>query len=311
MIASKGEMVPRHRIKRSAGENIYDTFNVIFMLFLAFVTIYPFWYVLVYSFNEGRDAAKGGLWFWPRKWTLQNYKYVFGNPYINNAFFVTISRTVIGSLIHMVVTGFAAYTLMKKDLPGRKFIIYFYMMPMFIGGTLVSNYLVNAKLGLLNNFLVYIIPGAFSFFMMLVIRTFFEGIPESLEESAMLDGAGYYTVFFRIYLPLSGPIIATTLFFSAVGHWLDYYTNLIYVSDKHLYTLQYVLYKVVVASETSDMMRELQESGRLLTLTSEQQVTTQGLKMATLVVVTFPILFVYPFFQKYFIKGVLVGAVKA
>ncbi len=311
MAAFRKEEAYGLRIKRSAGDKAYDTFNVLFMLCLAFVTVYPFWYILVYSFNEGRDAAMGGLWFWPRKWTLQNYKYVLGNPYITNAFLVTIARTVIGSIIHMVVTGFAAYTLMKKDLPGRKAIVYFYMMPMFIGGTLVSSYLVNAKLGLLNNFFVYIIPGAFSFFMMLVIRTFFEGIPESLEESAMLDGAGYYTIFFRIYLPLSGPIIAATVFFSAVGHWLDYYTNLLYVSDKHLYTLQYVLYKVVVASETSDMYRELQESGRLLTLTSEQQVTTQGLKMATLVIVTFPVLFVYPFFQKYFTKGVLVGAVKA
>ena len=299
------------KIKGARGERAFDVFNICFMLVLCFIMLYPFWYVLIYSFNEGRDAALGGIWFFPRKFTISNYSYVLGNPYITNAYFITISRTVLGAFIHLVITGFAAYALSKRELPGRKFIIYFYMIPMFIGGTLVSNYVVIAKLKLLNNFLMYIIPGAFGFFMMIIIRTFFEQLPEALEESAYIDGAGYITIFFRITLPLSGPIVATTVFFSAVGHWLDFYTSLIYVTKPSLQTLQFILYKIVIANETAEMMKQLSTTTMLENIGSQTPITTQVLKMTTLVVVTFPLLFVYPFFQKYFIKGVLIGAVKA
>jgi len=299
-------------IRRSAGERVFDTLNVLFMLGLSMVMLYPFWYVLIYSFNEGRDAALGSIWFWPRKFTLQNYTYVLGNPYITDAYMVTIARTVIGALAHLLVTGFAAYSLSKADLPGRKVIIYYLMIPMFIGGTLVSSYVVMAQIKLLNNFLIYILPGAFSFFMMVIVRTFFEQLPPSLEESALIDGAGYPRIFFRIVLPLSGPIVATTVFFSAVGHWLDFGTTLIYITKPSLQVLQYILYKIVIANQTADLMRRLNSAVRQETIGSSMStVTTQVLKMTTLVVVTFPLLFVYPFFQRYFIKGMLIGAIKA
>ena len=299
-------------IKSTSGERVFDIFNTCFMLVLCFIMLFPFWYVLIYSFNEGRDAALGGIWFFPRKFTVTNYQYVLGNPYITNAYFITIARTVCGAVIHLLVTGFAAYALSKKDLPFRKGIIYFYMIPMFIGGTLVSSYVVMAKLKLLNNFLIYVLPGAFGFFMMVIIRTFFEQLPEALEESAYMDGAGYMTIFFRITLPLSGPIVATTVFFSAIGHWLDFYTSLIYITKPALQTLQYVLYKIIIDNETAEIMKQLDTTALKETLGSTSTViTTQVLKMTTLVVVTFPLLFVYPFFQKYFIKGVLIGAVKA
>ena len=299
-------------IERKTSEKVFDTCNVLFMLCLCVVMLYPFWYVLIYSFNEGRDAAMGGIWFWPRSFTLSNYSYVLGNPYITNAYIVTIARTVIGAVIHLLVTGFAAYALSKRELPGRKGIIYFYMIPMFIGGTLVSSYVVNAKLGLINNFMIYVLPSAFAFFMMVVMRTFFDQLPEALEESAFIDGAGYTRIFFRIVMPLSGPIVATTLFFSAVGHWLDFYTTLIYITKPALRVLQYILYEIVIANQTDDMMKQLATNVDKAAIgRSANTVTTQVLKMTTLVVVTFPLLFVYPFFQKYFIKGMLVGAVKA
>ena len=299
-------------IARKTSEKVFDTCNVLFMLCLCVVMLYPFWYVLIYSFNEGRDAAMGGIWFWPRSFTLSNYSYVLGNPYITNAYIVTIARTVIGAVIHLLVTGFAAYALSKRELPGRKGIIYFYMIPMFIGGTLVSSYVVNAKLGLINNFMIYVLPSAFAFFMMVVMRTFFDQLPEALEESAFIDGAGYTRIFFRIVMPLSGPIVATTLFFSAVGHWLDFYTTLIYITKPALRVLQYILYEIVIANQTDDMMKQLATNVDKAAIgRSANTVTTQVLKMTTLVVVTFPLLFVYPFFQKYFIKGMLVGAVKA
>jgi len=302
----------RNKISNTAGEMAFDTFNVLFMLSLCFVMLYPFWYVLIYSFNEGRDAALGGIWFWPRQFTVFNYRYVLGNPYISNAYFVTIARSVIGPLVHLVTTAFAAFALSKKELPFRKGIIYYFMVPMFIGGTLVSNYVVMARLGLINNFLIYVLPGAFGFFMMIVIRTFFEQLPEALEESAYIDGAGYVMIFFRITLPLSGPIVATTLFFSAVGHWLDFSTSLIYITRPRLQTLQYILYQIVIANDTAELMRQVNSGVLLDTLGGRATpITSQVLQMTTLVVVTFPLLFVYPFFQKYFIKGVLIGAVKA
>jgi len=302
----------RNIIRRSWKEQLFDAGNIIFMLLMSAAMLYPFWYVLIFSLNEGRDAAMGGIWLWPRKFTTSNYMYVLQNPMVNTAYLVTILRTLIGPCIHLIVTATAAYSLGKRDLPGRKWFIYFYMIPMFIGGTLISNYFLFVKLGLLNNFLVYVLPGSFSFFMMVIIRTFFEQLPESLEESALIDGAGYTRIFFKIVLPLSGPIVATTLFFSAVGHWLDFFTCLIYITKKDLRVVQYILYQIVINNETAEMLSQLSTTVDKELIGKQQSIiTTQVLKMTTLVVVTFPLLFVYPFFQKYFVKGMLVGAIKA
>jgi putative aldouronate transport system permease protein len=212
--------------------------------------------------------------------------------------------------VHLVVTGFAAYALSKRYLPGRKAITYFLIVPMFIGGTMVSYYVVYAKLGMLNNFLVYILPPAFSFFMMAVARAFLEEIPASLEESAKMDGAGYVRIFFRIMIPLSTPIVATILIFSAVGHWLDFFANLLYVNKFNLFTLQYLLYNIIQQkTNVGQFTGAMSQSGAM---GSAQQVgiTAETMKMTTLVVVTLPVLFVYPFFQKYIIKGILIGAIK-
>lgn len=306
----------RNAIAKTRGERVFDFFNTLFMVFVCLVTIYPFWYVLVLSFNTGQDAAAGPIWFWPREFTLDNYKYVFQYEALQRAFGVTLARCAVGSVLNVGVTLLAAYALSKRTLPGRKAIIFFFMLPMFIGGSVISNYVVFVKLNLLNNFLVYVIPGCFTFFNMVIMRTFIEGIPTELEESAWLDGASFGVSFIKIILPLCKPVVAAMLFFAVVHYWLDLYTNLLYVTKKELQVLQYVLYQVINSSEASrfvDMSsmgaaieRRLEQSGSGAALP-----TPEVIKMTVMVVVTFPLLFVYPFFQKYFVKGMLVGAVKA
>lgn len=310
-----GKAKNKNKIKASRGERIFDKFNVIFMICFMFIMLYPFWYVLVLSLNEGRDSTLGGVYFWPRQFTLENYSLVLSNPSLKRAYLVTIARTVLGSVYSMLITFLAAYSLSKRHLPGRNAVITFFMIPMFIGGTVVSTYVVYANLKMLNTFWIYIIPGGFSFFNMVMIRTFIYGLPPSLEESAKIDGAGYWTVLYKIVIPLCKPVIAVILLFNAVGHWMDFYTNLVYVTDDNLRTAQYILYQVVVqqrmnALKLEEMMEKGMTSAEVLQRFHQGSITPQAVQMATLMVVTLPILFVYPFVQKHFIKGVMIGAIK-
>ena len=302
----------KNKIRHRQSEKFFNVFNIASMITICVTLLYPFWYILVFSFNESVDASKGGLWFWPRKFTLVNYRYIFDNPYITRAFIVSLSRAVIFTIISVGVCALVAYALSKRDLPGRKVFIFIFLVPIFISGTLISQYVVIAKLGFMNNFLVYVIPAAYSFFNMVIIRTFMEQLPASLEESAMIDGAGYVRTFLSIILPLITPILAVMAFFNIVGSWLDLGTNLFFVSKKELVTVQYVLYKVVIDNDTQDILNALRGSGNLSgALKRSAPPASHVLKMSTLVVITFPLFFVYPFFQRYFIKGLLVGAIKA
>lgn len=300
----------KRHIKKTVGERIFDIFNYAFMTVLSFVTLYPFWYVLVLSLNEGTDSAYGGIWFWPRKFTLDNYKYVLANPQLQSAYFVTIARTVIGTVLTVVVTGFAAYAMSKKTLRFRKVFLTFFMIPMFIGGTLMSTYIVYAKLGLINNFLIYVLPSSFSFYYMVVLRTFIYGLPPALEESAKIDGAGYLRIFFQIIVPLCLPAIATIALFAGVAQWLDFSTNLMYVYDNKLMTVQYLLYQVVRANKMTVLNEQAMAATGALQSVSTQTITSQAVQMTVLMVGTLPILLVYPFLQKYFVKGLTLGAIK-
>jgi ABC-type sugar transport system, permease component len=305
----------RNKIKRTPGERIFDAFNIFIMIVWSISAIYPFWYILVMSFNTGADAAAGPIWFFPRVFTLQNYAYVFQYDRLQTAFVVTTLRCMIGPIISVLVTMLAAFALSKRFLPGRRTILFFFMIPMFISGSIISNYVVMVELGLLNNFLVYVLPGAFGFFSMVIMRTHIEELPIELQESAMIDGAGYSRIFMQVILPLSKPILAAFLFFSVAGNWLDYYTNLVYVTDRSLSTLQFVLYEIINRTEASTLIDFTKTTGaaqrRLMSMQNNTVPTPEVIKMTVMVVVTFPILFVYPFFQKYFVKGMLTGAVKA
>ncbi len=278
--------------------------------------IYPFWYVLIYAFSKGSDAQAGGLYFFPRAFTFENFQYVLKYPGLQQATLVTLARCIVAPVVQVSLCMLGAYALSKRQLPGRKAIITFLMVPMFIGGTVVSNYIIMAKLKLLNNFLIFVLPGAFSYFTSVILRAFIDEIPGELQESALIDGASYPRIFVQIILPLCKASIAAFLFFGVVGQWLDLNTNLLYITKKSLYTLQYIMHRVITSNEARSMIdytsgsvqKQLEQLNQSL---QYQPPTPQVIKMAIIALVTMPILFIYPFFQKYFVKGMLTGSVKA
>ena len=304
----------KNRIKRTKAGFVFDCFNVVFIILLCLIMVYPLWYVLVLSLNTGSDAMAGPIWLWPREFTLENYKYVLSYPGIKTAAITTIGRCIVGPIISVMVCMMAAYALSKPNLPGKKAIILFLMGPMFIGGTVVSNYIVMAKLGLLNNFFVFVLPGAFGYFTAVIMRSFIDGIPIELQESATIDGAGHFRIFMSIIIPLSKACMAAFLFFSVVGNWLDLQTSILFITKRSLYTLQYILHLVMTSNEARNII-DVNSRNSAQIISSIQQTrmlpTPQVIKMAIMVVVTFPILLVYPFFQKYFVKGMLTGSVKS
>jgi putative aldouronate transport system permease protein len=262
---------------------------------------------LVVSFNEGIDTSKGGVTFWPRAFTLDNYKVVFSDDNLMNAFFISVSRTVIGTVAAVFMTALLAYGLGKSYLMGRKFFTVFFVFTMYFGGGLVPTFLLINSLGLNNKFLVFIIPGLISVWNMIVFRTFFKSLPAGLEESAQIDGCGNWGTFLKIVLPLSGPIIATLGLFTAVAHWNDWFVPTIYINNENLMPVQTILRRIL----NSNL---IQEAGNLSPETLERiakkSLTSKALINATIMVVTLPIMLVYPFVQKYFVKGVLVGSLK-
>ncbi|QAA35405.1 ABC transporter permease [Clostridium manihotivorum] len=290
--------------RRTKSEAIFDTVNIIIMLVICFITIYPIWYTIVNSFNEGQDAMRGGIYWWPRKFTLQNYVAVFSNSGIVKALGVTVAKTVIGTVVHVFFTAMVAYALSKKDLIGRNIYTTLGLITLFFSGGLIPLYLLIKSLGLLDNFLVYIIPAAFSFYDLLIFKSFFSQIPASLEEAARIDGASDFKIFVRVVIPLSLPVIATIALFHGVYQWNDYFTGMIYINKNDLQPIQTYLYKVVAQAGANSV------SANMPGAVGATTVTQQTIKLATMVVTTFPIVCVYPFLQKYFVKGMLLGSVK-
>jgi putative aldouronate transport system permease protein len=295
--------------KLSFGDRLYSITIYFLLSILAFVTFYPFWNAAVISFNSGMDTMMGGITFWPRDFTFENYKIVFQDKRILNGFFISISRTVIGTFLSVLLTAIFAYGLSKKELIGRNYYMIFCIITMFFSGGLIPTFLLVRELGLMNSFWVMIIPGLISVWNMIIFRTFFQSLPAGLEESAKMDGCGYWGIFFRVVLPLSGPVVATLSLFTAVYHWNDWFLPSIYISDPNLLPIQTTLQQILSSNIMSEQMAQLDSSaqGRMAAM---KTVTTKSLSMATMMVATIPIILVYPFVQKYFVKGVLVGSLK-
>ncbi len=274
------------------------------MLLCCAVTLYPFVYAVSYSFSNGNSVIGNPIVLLPVNVTLQNYYTVFTNNNIIRAFMISFMRTGTGLTVTLFITGMAAYGLSKPYLPGRKFLSYICIIPMYFSGGMIATFVNIYQLGLINSFWVYILPYGFVAYYMLIMRTYFTGIPSSLEESAMMDGAGDILIFFRIIIPLSTPIIATIALFSGVFQWNMWFDAMVYVPDRSLHPLQLVLQNILKnAMGITDMKQQA--------MTGEIKVTAESIQMATLVVATAPILAIYPFLQKYFIKGVMIGAIKA
>lgn len=299
------------KIRKSMGEKTFNVCNGIFMTLLSAVMLYPVIYVLVLSLNEGTDSMKGGVWLWPRAFTWFNYQYVLSNGLIQNAYMITIGRTVLGTVFGLLVNMLAAYALSERNIPFKRTMMLFVLIPMLFNGGLVPYYLQLRQLGLLNNFLVFVIPSLVNVWNIFVMKRFFQDIPDSLRESAGIDGATHLQVLFQIILPLSLPMLASLGLFTAVGHWNDWFSGAFYVQSNNLMPVQTYLQKLLTTDNLS-MVR----SGNVMNVESSfresqtARMTTTSAKMAAVMVGTLPILCVYPFLQKYFIKGMLTGSVK-
>lgn len=285
----------------------FDVINTVIMIAMMAVMVFPFWYCVAGSFNDGTDYLRGGIYFWPRKFTLANYSAVFRDRTIFHSFMVSVAKSLLGSFSSLLVTALAAYVMCRPHLKWKKFYAPFMTLTMYFSGGLIPYFLVIKNLGLYDNFLVYIIPGLFSVWNLIIMRSFFVDLPDSLIESAKMDGAGEYRIFFRIVLPLSKPVLATVLLFSLVGQWNSYFDSMMYTSSASIQTIQLFLKKIITDPGAAG---GLASSAAMAIPEAAKKVTPQTIKLAAMVVTSLPIICVYPFLQKYFVKGMTIGAVK-
>lgn len=291
----------RNVIKDSFGEQIFNVINHILLIILAMATLFPFLHVLAQSLSSETAVISGKVGLFPQGLQFGTYQYVFGNAQFINSFKVSVFITVVGTIIAMVVTTFAAYPLSKPQLPGRKPLLIMFIFAMLFHGGIIPNYLLMRNLGLLDNVWVLILPSLLNVFNLLIIKNFLEGIPESLEEAARIDGASTFGILFRIVLPISTPVMATISLFYAVAYWNDFFRAMIYISRPSLKPLQLYLYEIVTQTQ-----RPLTD----VPIDTAMNLTPAAVRAATIMAATVPILLVYPFLQKYFVKGIIIGSVK-
>lgn len=278
-----------------------------FLLFIFIVTFFPFWQIFILSINDAGDSLKGGLLLWPRELNFSSYKAVFQNEEILSSLGVTVTRTVIGVPLTVFCVAMLAYVLSKTELVHRRAINFFFVFTMYFSGGLIPTYMVIKALGLIDNFFVFIFPGLVNIYWMILVRTYIEGLPKELFEAAASEGAGEFTIFMRVVLPLSMPVLATILLFSAISHWNAWYDSYIYTYKPQLKTLQAVLVKILNQYQTGAMVSQAQQ---MANEAKKMPVSSESIRMTVTMVATLPIILVYPFLQKYFIKGMLIGAVK-
>lgn len=292
------------RHKRSTKDIVFDTFIAIFLIVFVIITLYPIINTLAVSFNDGIDSVRGGIHLWPRIFTLQNYKTVFANPNLGQAAFISVARTLIGTVLSVFATAMLAYVVSRKEFIYKKQLSFIYVLTMYVSGGMIPTYILMKELHLLNSFWVYIIPGLVSAFNMIVIRTFINGIPYSLIESAKIDGAGDFRIFIQIILPLCKPVLATVALFVAVGQWNSWFDAMLYCSaDNSLTTLQYELMKLLSSTTTQGASAEVMKN-------AGSMVTPTSIRAAITIVTAVPIVCLYPFLQRYFVSGLTIGGVK-
>lgn len=294
----------KNRKKKSFADMLFVFCNTVFMILFVIMTLYPVLNTLAISFNDGTDALRGGIYLWPRKWTLKNYTTVLQKNNLITGTIVSVARTVIGTVLALFSNAILAFIVSRKRFLFRKQLSLFWVITMYVNGGMIPVFLLYKSLGLTNSFWVYVIPGMLNAFNMLVIRTYMNGIPDSLEESAQLDGAGYTTIFLRIISPLCKPVYATVALFVAVGQWNSWFDAMLYnrMSD-NLTTLQYELMKLL-SSVTN-------QSGSVETMKNAVgTVTPASVRAAATIVTMLPIICLYPFLQKYFVTGMTLGGVK-
>ncbi|GIO56625.1 carbohydrate ABC transporter permease [Paenibacillus cellulositrophicus] len=293
---------------KTVPEHLFDASLYVFLAIIFLATFYPFWNIFVISLNDATDTLKGGLYFWPRVPTFESYMTIFRNPEIWSAIKITVLRTVVGTAVSIFCISMLAYALSKRNLIGWKYFSFFFVFTMYFGGGLIPTYMVIKSVGLIDSFWVYIFPGLIGVFLMILVRTFIEQIPGEIEESSKIDGANDLQIFFRIIMPLCVPVLATIGLFLAIGHWNSWYDSYVYTYKPELKTLQAVLVKILNQFQTASMMSDAQQ---LAQSSKRIPVSSESIRMAVTMVATLPIILVYPFVQRYFVKGIMMGAIKS
>lgn len=304
---SKEEIrMDKDRIKSIVSNRAFVIFNTLFMVAFVVITLYPVLNTLAIAFNDGTDALRGGIYLWPRVFTLKNFITVLHKESIATGAYITVLRTVIGTFASLATNALLAFIVSRKRFLFRSQLSLFWVITMYVNGGLIPTFLLYKNLGLTNSFWVYVIPGMISAFNMLVLRTYMEGLPDALEESAQLDGAGYMTIFVKIISPLCKPVYATIALFVAVGHWNSWFDAMLYNRMSEQYTtLQYELMKLLssVMSQTTSL-----ESAK--NSATSGAVTPNSIRAAATILTMLPIICLYPFLQRYFVTGLTIGGVK-
>ena len=292
------------KIKTSAWDKVFVVCNTLFMIAFVVVTLYPVLNTLAISFNDGTDALRGGIYLWPRKWTLKNYITVLQKQNLITGAYITVARTVSGTLLALAANAILAFIVSRKNFLFKRELSLLWVITMYVNGGMIPTFLLYRGLHLTNSFWVYIIPGMFSAFNMLVIRTYMAGIPDSLEESAQLDGAGYTTIFLKIISPLCKPVYATVALFVAVGQWNSWFDAMLYNRmSSHLTTLQYELMKLLSSVTNQGTSAEAMKN-------AAGTVTPTSVRAAATILTMLPIICLYPFLQRYVVTGLTIGGVK-
>ena len=298
------EKVISRKKRKSVADRIFVVCNTIFMILFVAITLYPVINTLAISFNDGTDALRGGIYLWPRKFTLKNYITVLQKDSLVTGAIISVLRTVIGTLFALVANAILAFIVSRKEFIFKKQLSLFWVITMYVNGGLIPTFILYKAMGLTNSFWVYVIPGMISAFNMLVIRTYMNGIPDSLEESAQLDGAGYTTIFVKIISPLCKPVYATVALFVAVGQWNSWFDAMLYNRmSANLTTLQYELMKLLSSVTNQGNSVEAMKN-------AAGAVTPTSVRAAATILTMLPIICLYPFLQRYFVTGLTIGGVK-
>ena len=298
------EVREKRKIKKSVPDKIFVVCNTIFMIAFVIITLYPVLNTLAISLNDGTDALRGGIYLLPRKWTMKNYITVLQKNNLITGAYITVLRTVLGTVTALLANAILAFIVSRKRFLFKRSLSLFWVITMYVNGGMIPTFLLYKNLGLTNSFWVYVIPGMVSAFNMLVIRTYMTGIPDSLEESAQLDGAGYTTIFLKIISPLCKPVYATVALFVAVGQWNSWFDAMLYNRmSQQFTTLQYELMKLLSSVTNQSSSAEAMKNAM-------GSVTPTSVRAAATILTMLPIICLYPFLQRYFVTGLTIGGVK-
>lgn len=306
---SQKQAFANRRIHRSPGDVCFDLINVLLLTVFTLICVFPFYYLFINTISDNALSARGLITLFPKGVHFENYIQIFKISGILTAAIVSLARTVIGTTLSVFASAFLGYLLTKQNMIGHKLVYRFIVVTMYFNAGVIPWYINMMNLHLLNNFLVYILPTIVAPYSIILVKTYVESIPSALEDAAQMDGAGYMARFAWVILPVCLPILATITIFSAAGQWNSFQDTLFLISDKRLYTLQFLLYRYMNEAEALATIIKTAESSEMLANMTITQTPT-SIKMTVSMIVVLPILLVYPYFQKYFVKGIMIGAVK-